>query len=250
MDQELGRAGQLQARKCNTQTSTNPNTTPTRSPPCHTTHTRSPQNTPPDWCRDSPRRRRSDDSPASDSRRRRSCQRLVSVVVRLAVRDRVHIRPRKPMPARPAPRRLLPLRLRRQPIAVRIPVHPVWSARSPPGLIHGRQPRLRVIAGVSPSFSLRALHHFTQSYQLTVCTGWLVALPEPALSKAVAVAAIPRLHLVPQRLRHLIPVHVKRAHITVCSGSSSEYPSPGSMQLPIVKLPAGMSTMPEGGLGS
>ncbi len=42
---------------------------------------------------------------------------------------------------------------------------------------------LLTAAGANPSFSERALHHLTTSYQLTPMTGWLAAVLTPGLSK-------------------------------------------------------------------
>jgi formylglycine-generating enzyme required for sulfatase activity len=52
----------------------------------------------------------------------------------------------------------------------------VNGATDPRGAASGSD---RVTRG-GPSFSLRALHHFTTSHQFTVCTGWFGALPAPA----------------------------------------------------------------------
>src|ERR1019366_2456781 len=70
-----------------------------------------------------------------------------SAVVSAAPINRLYLRPGEPMTDRSAPRRFLPLRLRRQPIPVR---RPLRVGRARPVLVNGRQPRLVVIAGHQP----------------------------------------------------------------------------------------------------
>src|ERR1035438_9009859 len=66
----------------------------------------------------------------------------LGVVVGLAFRNRVP--PRKPLTAQPAPRRLLPLRFRRQPIPIHSPVG-IHRRASVPIREHLREPCIRVI---------------------------------------------------------------------------------------------------------
>ena len=103
-----------------------------------------------------------------------------AVIVGLAVRDRVHIRPRKPMPAGSAPRRLLPLRLRRQPIPA-APIH-IRRHLRPPDTAPPTPHPCNTPASGPPS---RSAHCTTspQSYHVIVCAGWLLAFPDAPYSK-------------------------------------------------------------------
>src|ERR1035441_449860 len=134
------------------------------------------------------------------AKRRAQVVRVTSrVVVRLTPRNAVA--PRKPLPAHTAPPGLPRFRVRRQPIPMRIRLR---VGRARPGLIHGRQSGLVVVAGLPPLLlrpPIAPLHAVPPVDRLHRMRG---RLPGTGVLVAVPVAAIPRLHRVPQALGHQI----------------------------------------------
>ena len=128
-----------------------------------------------------------------------------------------YVSPRISLTAQSASRRLFPLRLRRQPVAI-IPFHPIILHIGLPGPIHHCLSRTRIICR-RPSLLLAPriapLHRVIPCHILC----WMIArLPRSPIIKTITVGDGPVVNVIPQRLRHIILVHVKCRDINRVQG--------------------------------
>ena len=149
----------------------------------------------------------------------------------------------------PAPRRLLPLRFRRQPITTCNPFHPVGRQFQLPAPVNRRLTltRIRVITRASSPPARTA--HCTTSPRHTSPPSAPDGSPpcRTGIGKAIAVVRSPTDTRWSIECNSPGSCPCKTRSRSPCAPAfRGTSPRLGSIELPIIKLPAGMSTMPEG----